>query len=281
MANAYIDLTTLKGTGFLNITGTGDNARLRALIESVSRNIEDYCGRHFFSQIRTLYFTGNGKARMPLLADLVSITTLTEDTDGNDTYDKTWASTDYVLFPYEASPTAKIDIAQPYTHIEVDERSTGTQYSFGKGQKRFKLVGIFGWSQSTLAAASLTAEVLDATETGVDVDAGTDFAIGQTILIDSEQMYITGIATNTLTVERGVNGTTAATHVTASAIAIIQYPSPVREACLIETARMWRLKDSGFASSIGIPETGVIQAFGGALHPRARNLLDTYRKLAL
>jgi len=281
MPNLYVSLATVKSTGLLNISGTGDDARLRDLIEAVSRNIDAYVQREFFSQIRTLYFSGNGKLRMRLPLDLVSITSLTEDTDGDDVYDNTWATTDYDLWPYDASPTAKIDVARPYTAIEVNERTNGTETQFGRGQKRFKLTGIFGYSQSTVPSGSLITDAagISASVTTINVTAGTDFKIGETILIESEQIYITNIAANALTVERAINGTTGATHALNTAISIVRYPSPVRDACMIESARLWKLKDSGFASSIGIPETGVVQTFGGAMHPRARDLLNPYRKL--
>lgn len=64
------------------------------------------------------------------------------------------------------------------------------------------------WTNST---ATLT-EDLDTSETGVDVSDGTQFTTGNVILIDAEQMYVSGVAANTLTVTRGYNGTTAATH---------------------------------------------------------------------
>ena len=217
--------------------------------------------------------------RLPL--DLVSISSLTEDTNGDDVYDNTWASTDYELWPYDASPTAKIDLASPYTALEVNGRTTGTETSFGKGQKRFKLTGIFGYSQSTVASGSLITDAagISASVTTINVTAGTDFGIGETILVESEQCYITNIVTNALTVERAVNGTTGATHANGVAISIVRYPSPVRDACMIEAARLWKLKDSGFASSVGIPETGEVRVFGGAMHPRARDLLNPFRKL--
>ena len=281
MPNLYVSLKTVKSSGLLNISGTTDDARLRDLIEAVSRNMDGYVGREFFSQIRTLYFSGNGKNRMRLPLDLVSISSLTEDTNGDDVYDNTWASTDYELWPYDASPTAKIDLARPYTALEVNGRTTGTETSFGKGQKRFKLTGIFGYSQSTVASGSLITDAagISASVTTINVTAGTDFGIGETILVESEQCYITNIVTNALTVERAVNGTTGATHANGVAISIVRYPSPVRDACMIEAALLWKLKDSGFASSVGIPETGEVRVFGGAMHPRARDLLNPFRKL--
>lgn len=283
MPNLYVSLKTFKSTGFQNIPGTADDARLRDLIEAISRNIDAYLGREMFSQARTLYFSGNGFWRMALPLDLVSITSLTEDTDANDTYETTWASTDYELWPYDASPTAKIDVARPYTHLEVNQRSTGVQSLFNIGQKRFKLVGIFGYSQSTVASGSLITDGagITATATTINVTAGTDFGIGETILIESEQIYITGIAANALTVERAINGTTGATHALNTAISIVRHPSPVRDACLIEAARLWRLKDNAFASSVGSPDTGTVQVFGGQIHARARALLDPFRKVVV
>lgn len=56
------------------------------------------------------------------------------------------------------------------------------------------------------------AEALDASETGVDVDDGTAFRAGDIILVDSERMSVSSISGNTLTVVRGVIGSTAATH---------------------------------------------------------------------
>lgn len=55
-------------------------------------------------------------------------------------------------------------------------------------------------------------EALDNSETGVDVDNGTVFQVGNVIKVDDELMLVTSISTNTLTVVRGFAGTTAATH---------------------------------------------------------------------
>ena len=61
-------------------------------------------------------------------------------------------------------------------------------------------------------SGSDTAEAVDDSETAIDVDDGTDFAVNQVIAIDSEFMLITSISTNTLTVVRGYQDTTAASH---------------------------------------------------------------------
>ena len=52
-----------------------------------------------------------------------------------------------------------------------------------------------------------------------------------TLLIESEQMYVSAVATGTATVVRGVNGTTAATH-SAAAVSVAKYPACVERACV-------------------------------------------------
>lgn len=63
-----------------------------------------------------------------------------------------------------------------------------------------------------------TAEVLDASETGVDVTNSSIFAVNDVIAVEDEVMTVTAITSNTLTVRRGEFGTTAATHATALAV---------------------------------------------------------------
>jgi hypothetical protein len=74
------------------------------------------------------------------------------------------------------------------------------------------LNGTWRTETGTTNATSLLAEALDNSETGIDVDDGSEFAVGQVILVESEQMKISSISTNTLTVTRAFNGTSAATH---------------------------------------------------------------------
>ena len=70
---------------------------------------------------------------------------------------------------------------------------------------------------------NLLNEALDASETEVDVDEGGQISVGDIIKIDSEMMKVTSISTNTLTVTRGYNGTTAATHDNDSEVYTLNY----------------------------------------------------------
>ena len=71
------------------------------------------------------------------------------------------------------------------------------------------------------------------------VDDGTQFAIGQTIMIGDEQMLVTGISANDLTVTRALNGTTAAAHADNSDVYTLRWPASIERATLIQTARIW------------------------------------------
>ena len=122
--------------------------------------------------------------------------------------------------------------------------------------------------------------IADAATTSVTVSSRTDVEAGHTILIDSEQMYVQSYSSNTLTVVRAVNGTAAASHGAASPIDIYEYPGPIVEAAIIQTARLWRRKDSAFSGSAGFPETGQVRVASG-LDPDVRFLLGLIRKLPL
>ena len=67
---------------------------------------------------------------------------------------------------------------------------------------------------ASLKARSQLAVGINASQTTLVVGAGhgARFAVNNFILIESEQLRISGIATDTLTVVRGVNGSAAATH---------------------------------------------------------------------
>ena len=64
----------------------------------------------------------------------------------------------------------------------------------------------------TDSTSDLNGAITDANATSIIVDDGTDFEVGQNILVGSEEMTITAISTHTLTVIRGVKSTTKATH---------------------------------------------------------------------
>ncbi len=275
MNNAYADLTTLKSSGVLNISGTGYDTRLRELLETVSRLIDRYCNRHFYVLSTARKFDGDGGTEL-LVQDLIAVTSLKTDDNKDRTYETTWAATDYLLYPSNAEPTKVW--GRPYTRILVDTEA-GNEDVFTAGMQTVEISGKWGYREVTEDSGADINEggTFSATDTVLTVTDGSKFAVGQTILIESEQLYITAISTNNLTVIRGINGTTAATHADSTDISIYKYPEPVVQACLMQTSRLWKRKDSGFASEVGLPQTGGFDVFRG-LDPDVKQLLSSYRK---
>ena len=245
--NSYGNLATLKTQ--LGITGTTDDTKLLQSLEMASRSIDTFCKRYFYNTSETKQFRGSGN-RLLLDTDLLSITTLTTLKDDRTT-DKTWASTDYELFPLG-------DTSYPKEWIELaDNTSAG---SFASGIKRgVQIVGIFGYGNGSSTTPYLEATTtndgsFNATEATFTATAGANLNIGETILVDSEQMYITGISSDTITVQRAMNGTTGALHSTGASVNVYQYPQEVVNACYLQAGRISKRWQTAYASSLGAPE---------------------------
>ena len=133
MRNTYVTLDALKGTEALNITNTAYDTRLLFLIEDISREIDRYCNRQFYPSSGTYFFDGNGSQDLEV-PDLISVGTLQEDTNEDGTFETGWAGTgiggtDYLLYPYNADPTAAF-IQKPYSKILVNKALPEPRTSF-------------------------------------------------------------------------------------------------------------------------------------------------------
>lgn len=143
ISNGYCSLEELQDR--LRLTGTvagGQNldaAMLESLITSASRQIDGWMGRRFYAATETRYPVVRG-GRILLDQDLLSVTTLKTDEDGDGTYEVTWSSTtDYWLAPVDAATDG-----MPYSEIRLN-RDLG-RYSFPTGERAVQLVGSFGYN---------------------------------------------------------------------------------------------------------------------------------------
>ncbi len=279
--NSYVTLDVFKGTGALNITGTGDDTRLLSLLESAGRMVDRYCNRHFYVLEATRKFDGAGTAVL-LLPDLASIDSsgLKTDDDKDRTFETTWATTDYLLLPLNADPASAANPgSRPYTRVEVDT-DAGTKAAWPAGRQTVQVAGQWGWWRHLKRASETADAVVDATTTSVVVSSRSDVEAGHTLLIDSEQLYVRSYSTNTLTVDRGVNGTTAASHSGGATIDIYEYPGPIAEAVMIQAARLWKRRDAVFSSTAGFPETGRFGVASG-MDADVALMLGQYRRVPM
>lgn len=240
MPNCYASIGQLKER--LGRTGTSDDALYLSLLEEASREIDGWAGfprRHFYSEIATRVFDGDGSATAEI-DDLVSATTVKADDDGDGTYELTLASgTDYWLTP--DNPGAY----RPYRGIELNPESA-VLTRWPTGRRRLQIVGTYGYSNEAEASGTLGAAISSTTATSVTMTAGHGLTGGETIIIDSEHLFVSAVSTNTLTVVRGVNGTTAATHSNGTTVTRRCYPSQVEGACLIRAGDNWRGIQTGY-----------------------------------
>lgn len=227
-------------------------AQIDRAIEAASRATEGFLHRTFAPVLATRYFDWPNQqyARAWRLwldeNELISATTLSSG-------GTTISASDYFLEPVNSGP--------PYDRIEIDIDSSAAFATGGTHQRAVAVTGLWGYTADETSVGT-TAEALDSSETGVDVDGataalvgvgsvlkvdsermlvterstltsgqtlqsdmtavdnnvtvavtnGAAFAVGETILLDSERMLIVDIAGNSLTVKRGWDGSTLATH---------------------------------------------------------------------
>lgn len=135
----YCSVETLKRR--ISVADTDDDAELERIITAVSREIDNYCGRRFYAASETRYYTASHPCRLTV-DDLLAVTTLATDGDGDRTYEDTWAVTDFDLTPDNAALDGR-----PYWAIET---APAGDYSFPVGvRKGVKIVGSIGYSATT------------------------------------------------------------------------------------------------------------------------------------
>ena len=266
----------LAGTSFSS-GWTSDAGSIRRILEAASRRIDLYCEGGTFGPLTEtrLYDIGSGSLVqspqyavlagtdaiattvalanvIPLDGWLVSTTTVTayDDTDrGASTVLTEGYANDFFLMPYNVSPK---------TIFKLNEDTSNT---LDAGQQTLSILGSWGYTADTLSVTTADA-IGSTTATSVSVTSAADLGSSQTVLVDSEQMYITTISGNTLTVQRGVNGTTAATHSGGAGLTRYDYPELVVQACLDIAKLTFRNRDLGSVGSIGAGEMSMTVAEG-------------------
>lgn len=272
---------------------TSDVTILRRIVESASSRIDNYVGMQSFGpRVETHYFDiGSGTLRdtpqnlvpsysaitigikdfylsaIPLDSWLVSVTSVTsyKQTDRSDNEVLTEGyNADYWLEPYNTTPK---------TRLKLNEDSSK---SFHAGQQTLAVSATWGYANDTISET--TADAISSTSTtSASVSSASSLGVAQTILIDTEQLYITGISGNTLTVERGVNGTTAATHSGGATLYSYEYNPVVVQACLDLSKVFFRDRDMGTTLTIGTGEQSITRSDADA--SSVLSTLDEFRSV--
>lgn len=253
-----------------------DKAVALRVLEAVSRAYDRGLEWQFFDEKATAYFDGNGYGTMRLrsaavvrggrFAGLLSVTSLKVDEDEDGVYERTLvANTDYAL-------RERFDDG-PYRAVRILARSAQV-HDWYLGDSSVEITGTFGWSSEVEAAGTLGAAITDTTGTSVTMVGGHSVQAGNTILVDSEYLFVSAVSTNTLTVVRGVNGTTAATHLNNAAVSRRRYPRPIELGVVAEAARLIRDGLTGFSGQVANADFAGY-AFN-AVYPAIRDLKASF-----
>ena len=242
----YAEYATINDvlTNYIGDSNTGQNTLLLSLIRSISRDIDDAAGgRKFFPRVETRYFDTPGDDQLDFDDDLLAVTTFTNG-DAS-------AITAYNLRPYNETPYHSLRLKQTSGIAWLPDTD-------GNWERNLSVLGIWGWHRLYAHAwpdttATLAAAITTTTATTFTCTTGIVKA-GDLLKIDSEFIYASSVSvagSDTVTCVRGVNGSTAATHVISSVLYRWWIPE-INQLCVEAVVAKLRLKDNPVGESVRV-----------------------------
>lgn len=230
---------------------TADDPRLLTALQAASAHIERAAGRRFSPRRAALLHNYTAPDELLLDDDLLERISLANG-DGNPI-----SGGDVIALPDEA----------PYSLL----RLTGNSFFFWTTTpvQTIAVTGIWGWhdrpnvmwrgtadtvQNNPLTSGATSITVADAD--GLDVTTETPrFQVGHLLKIEDEYVRVLAVNTisNVLTVLRGVNGTTAASHALNTAIYSYQPPADINT--LVLRYAVWLYKQPDTAAFQSVPES--------------------------
>lgn len=251
-------------------------------IDDVSREFESECGgRSFAATVKTLCTQRHPRAcrdELWLPEDVATISSLTVDDDADGTYELTLVEN----IDYWVEREIDGDSNTPIVKLVLNPDAATVQlYSWPTRYRAVKLTCLAGYSYEVESAGTLGGAISDTTGTSVTMTAGHSVEPGDTLKIDSEQFEVTAVATNTLTVTRGINGTTAATHANGATVSRRRYPRRVEQAVKERVVGLrWDTQSgyAGMASLTGDPAGAAGNTQIRASYARWRRTVEAFKR---
>jgi hypothetical protein len=283
--NLYARLPQLRRAANLGSDHTGEDDRLLDIAEQMSRAVDNYIGYPAYERKGETYISltrlcpANEWGRVAYLSTpVVSVDSLVADTDADGTYDLTLTSSDYVMEPTEGP-----DVGKPYWRIRL--LPGGALGAIPTWPRALKLTGTLGVPHGLISTgvtltANISATVLTMSGPVTDI-----IWPGDTILVGAERMAVEAVSGSTVTVRRGINGTTATSH-TAAAVSVVEPPPVLTRALLAWVGRMSWDELSGYQGSVVMTDVGGsgvsgFQSRSSTAWAAIRSLLVTYRRVGV
>jgi len=264
MTRWYCTLDAIKDE--LGDTGTANDARLRRYIASASRAIEDMTGRTFVPVTDTKRFDAPDNDWLFLSYEDLSSLIALEDGTG--------------AIPVEYCRLYPLNMTPKHT-VMVDAGAFGRGFEYDDPLGAIAVTGRWGYCEDvTPTGLVLSADVANTTATAI-VLSGAGCEVGWTLLVDTEAMFVLAVSGNVATVERGANGTTAATHKTGAVVSRYVVPADIEQACLEMAIATNNTRTSGGIRQESIGEYSVSYGASAAIPPTAQATLRRYRRASV
>ena len=252
---------------YLPNSTNANTALLEQAIEAASIAICNYKGhfRPWYPIVQGKQFAIPMDRELALRADLLETLSITNG-DGNALDVAT-----YRMEPVNDYPKTSIVINNGAAIYWMMSTTTGWENAI-------TVNGIWGYhayDPQAWQAASTISSAINASVTTVPVTSSTPYAAGQITRCGNELMLITAVATNSLTVIRGWNGSTAAAHDILSTLTIWKTQGDVARGCMIQTARYFRRNEAVFGTTGG-GEMGVQPVIIPTLDPDVAAIMEPY-----
>jgi hypothetical protein len=141
----YATLADIKAR--LDRTDDRDDARITAIISVASRHAEQLTNRIFYTTTEARYFTADSGACCEV-DDLVSLTSIETDENGDRVYERSWQATDYDL-----EPANSVSKGLPYTRLEIPPQG---HLAFPTFRRAVKVTGVWGFPSIPAAVNEAT-----------------------------------------------------------------------------------------------------------------------------
>ena len=252
MANWYIGRRALKRAASIN--GVDRDATIDRIIEASARRIDRQTRRFFIPRTETRLYRWpreQSSRGYVLWVDqgLISVTTL--QTKAQDSSPTTIAASDFFVEPNNTGP--------PFNRIEIDLSSSAAFEAGDTPQRSISVTGSWGFSNDTRSAGTVASGLASsATASSFVASDSSLLDVGDTMLIESEQVFISNVASAALTGSILLDGALTATQSQTSVTVDTSHGIADGEVILVDSERM-------FVESSTATVLTVVRAYDGSI----------------